>query len=176
MGQIAYFDRPPLVTLPTNGNVDKCHKLLTRAYGPFRILQVFQHNLTVDENVIGNIVSIDRVTPVVETSERPRRYKASKTSTKERHTFYETDSITETVTTFSRNEYTFTEMGLPTPTQKNPMTSKEGLPNPTETLQCSRKTSLEYDYNPLRETTPSPTTLQTSTEDKNLEYVINTIV
>lgn len=77
-GQMINVDSPPLATLPTEFNAANFNKLLIRSYGPFQILHVTKHILTVGENRIPNIISIDRTrnAPVEEIVEHPNRLKA----------------------------------------------------------------------------------------------------
>lgn len=81
---MVYVDRPQRLTVRTDSNDDEKNKLLPTVYYPFRIMQVTEHTLTVDENDIGIIIWIARATATAETIERPRRFKASNTPSKEK--------------------------------------------------------------------------------------------
>lgn len=102
---------PPLATIPSNSSSDNYNKLLPTDYGSVRCSHLTERTLTVDENVIANIMSIDHATPVVETTEHPHHFKASKTSSKDKKTHYKTDTYRETVTTSARHEDSYTETG-----------------------------------------------------------------
>lgn len=82
-----YVDRPLLATLPSDCNADRYNQLLLRDHGPFWILQVAEHALTVDKIGIANVISIDCTTPAVETIEHSHRFKVSKTSLEEKQTY-----------------------------------------------------------------------------------------
>lgn len=70
-----------------------------------------EHPLTVDENGIANIIWIDHATPVVEAIEHPRRFKTSKTSSKDKMALYEIYSNNETETTSPQHQHSYTEKG-----------------------------------------------------------------
>lgn len=108
-----YVDRPPHVTLPTDSYADEYSKLLPRAFDPFRILQVTEHSLTVDENGMPNSISIDQATLAERSTNHPRGSKSSKISSENETTLSESNSITETRTTFSRSKDFYAEKGLP---------------------------------------------------------------
>lgn len=144
-----YVDRPALGTFPIESNTENYDKLLRRAYGSFQILQVTEYILTVDESGIANITSID-----VHTIERPHRFEASKDSSKDAPTLYETDSyrktritppllkniIKETGTTIVWIEDSYIEVKLPDTAQTNSRTSKKGIPDSKEIRHGSQKT------------------------------------
>lgn len=50
VGQLVYVDGSPLINSPTNCIADRYDKLLPRAYGLFRRLQVTEQTLMVDES------------------------------------------------------------------------------------------------------------------------------
>lgn len=82
-------------TSSTESNAGRYNKLLPRAYGPLRILQVTELILTVEENVIPSATSIDRVTPVKRSISHLGRFKESRTFLEEKTTLFETVAMKE---------------------------------------------------------------------------------
>lgn len=64
-GQMMYLNQPPLTILSADcQNSARYSKLMTRTTGPFKVLEIRDPVLTIDENCIANSVSIDRAKPV----------------------------------------------------------------------------------------------------------------
>lgn len=81
------MDCSPLVILPTNINADEDIRLRPRACNAFRILQVTEHILSVDENGISHTISINRHTTVKHQSIIHANLKRLKTLRKEKQLF-----------------------------------------------------------------------------------------
>lgn len=144
-----YVDYPPLDTLPTDNNTDKYKTLLPRPYSPFRILQVTNHNLTMDENGITNAVSIDRATPVAWIINHLGRFKALETFSGNKKTLHKTYSCTETGNTSPPLRDSIYETGPLIPTLNSAKPSNKGILDSVETIYSNRKTSMEDNYGPL---------------------------
>lgn len=95
IGEMVFADRPPLVTVSTDSNADKYNELLLWAYGPFQMLELMKHTLTVNEIDSPNTILIDQATPGKRAIYHPRRTKASKTSSQDKTTLCETNAYTE---------------------------------------------------------------------------------
>lgn len=87
IGQLLYEDRLTPVTLSIDSNTEKYNKLLLRAHDLLGCLQVSEDTVKVDENAVSNNVSNDRAAPVTRSTDRPRRFKALKTSLETRQLF-----------------------------------------------------------------------------------------
>lgn len=62
IGQLIYVIRSPLIKLTIDSKAEKYNKVLRRARSAFSATRVTEHILTVDENGILNIISINRTT------------------------------------------------------------------------------------------------------------------
>lgn len=95
--QLIYVDHPPLITWSTDTKTDKYNYLIPGWYGPFNILHVTWHTLTVNANGISNTISIDRATAVAWTVNHPRHISRSRLLFKEEKAAKETKLLPQLV-------------------------------------------------------------------------------
>lgn len=97
------------------------------AYGPFRILELTDYTLTVDENGITNAVLIVRATSRKRFIIRSHRSRPSNISLEDKTILRETDLLKQTETTFSTNRGPYTETKWPILTHTTGKISSEGI-------------------------------------------------
>lgn len=165
-----------MATIYTDSNAKYFNNFLPRAHGCSPIELIIEHALTAVGNGIINIISVDSATPGVKIIEHPRRFKVSKTASKEKLTVCETSSYKKTESSFPWHEEHYTEIRIPIPALTNTKNSNEDIPDSKKIQYDSRKSSLEDDYSSLNETTPLQTALLTSTDDINMAYIIEKLV
>lgn len=65
-GQLVYVDRPHLETAAHECQEPQAYnKLTSRTQGPYRVMDVLSHAITIEKNGIHNPIYIDRATPIL---------------------------------------------------------------------------------------------------------------